>query len=46
MSFVASAGKLDPSEVQVIGATAWGFSHECLSGTLDVLFVDEAGQLL
>ena len=29
----------------IVGGTAWAFSNELLKGELDVLFVDEAGQL-
>ncbi len=31
--------------VQVVGATAWGFSREGAVGEFDYLFVDEAGQV-
>jgi predicted RecB family nuclease len=31
--------------VNLIGGTAWAFSHAAAEGTLDYLFVDEAGQV-
>jgi predicted RecB family nuclease len=48
-SFTASAdaktafGKNGPFDV--VGGTAWAFSHELAVGQLDYLFVDEAGQV-
>ena len=35
----------DPKRFDVIATTAWGFTKEELSRELDVLFVDEAGQV-
>lgn len=34
----------DP-EVQIVAGTAWAFADESLEGTLDHLFIDEAGQV-
>jgi hypothetical protein len=31
--------------VDVLGGTAWLFADECFDGTLDYLFIDEAGQV-
>ncbi|KAL1511143.1 hypothetical protein AB1Y20_005962 [Prymnesium parvum] len=46
VSHVRTAGAMElRDETLLIGATAWGFAHEALAGQLDVLFVDEAGQL-
>jgi predicted RecB family nuclease len=36
---------LATGEVQVLGGTAWMWSREEFAGTVDVLFVDEAGQM-
>jgi uncharacterized protein len=36
---------LAKGEVDVVGGTPWLFANEHMLGTLDVLFVDEAGQL-
>ncbi len=33
------------SQFQLVGGTAWAFSHESAVGALDYLFVDEAGQV-
>ena len=38
-------GALARREVDVAGATAWAWSREDFSGSVDVLFVDEAGQM-
>jgi hypothetical protein len=35
---------LDAREVSVVGGTGWLWSHEKLAGSVDVLFIDEAGQ--
>jgi uncharacterized protein len=34
-----------PSAPQIVGGTAWAFSHEAAAGRFDYLFVDEAGQV-
>lgn len=36
---------LDTGAVNVLGGTAWLWSHETLAHSVDVLFVDEAGQM-
>jgi len=36
---------LDDGEAQVAGGTAWMWAREQYEGTVDVLFVDEAGQM-
>jgi uncharacterized protein len=36
---------LDSGEAQGVGGTAWLWSHADLAGAVDVLFVDEAGQM-
>lgn len=36
---------LDSGAVNVLGGTAWLWSHEALAQSVDVLFVDEAGQM-
>jgi hypothetical protein len=36
---------LDDATITVLGGTAWMWSHEALAGAVDVLVVDEAGQL-
>jgi uncharacterized protein len=36
---------LDGGEVQVLGGTAWMWAREEFGGAVDVLFVDEAGQM-
>jgi len=36
---------LDDGTINVLGGTAWAWSHEALAGSVDVLVVDEAGQL-
>jgi predicted RecB family nuclease len=36
---------LDSGDVNVLGGTAWLWSHETLTQSVDVLFVDEAGQM-
>ena len=43
----ASALKGEPldEDVLLVGGTAWAFSSEALAGQVDVLLVDEAGQL-
>ena len=42
----ASALKGEPlKDVLLVGGTAWAFSSEALAGQVDVLLVDEAGQL-
>ena len=38
-------GALAAREVDVVGGTAWVWSREEFAGSLDVLFVDEAGQV-
>jgi uncharacterized protein len=44
--FVSVADDVDPNDVpQIVSGTAWLFSKPELTGTLDYLFVDEAGQL-
>jgi uncharacterized protein len=37
--------KLAAREMDVVGGTAWLWSREDMAGSVDVLFVDEAGQL-
>ena len=36
---------LESGEVKVVGGTAWLWAHEDYAGSVDVLFVDEAGQM-
>ena len=36
---------LESGEANVVGGTAWLWSREDYAGTVDVLFVDEAGQM-
>jgi predicted RecB family nuclease len=38
-------GLLESGEVQLVGATGWMWSREEFVGSIDVLFVDEAGQM-
>ena len=41
----AAREALDTGEVNVVGGTVWLWSHEALASSVDVLFVDEAGQM-
>ena len=41
---VAIAALLQSGEVDVVGGTAWLWANAKLAGSVDVLFIDEAGQ--
>jgi predicted RecB family nuclease len=41
----AALGALASGEIQVLGGTSWLWSREDAANTVDVLFVDEAGQM-
>ena len=36
---------LADGEIQILGGTAWLWSHEQATATVDTLFIDEAGQM-
>ena len=44
-SVAAVREALDAREVDVVGGTAWVWAREEMAGTIDVLVVDEAGQI-
>ena len=41
----ALAARLHAGDVDVVGGTSWLWAREDMAGSIDVLFVDEAGQL-
>jgi len=44
-STASARAALDSGEANVVGGTAWLWANEAMAGALDVLFVDEAGQM-